>query len=118
MRNFEYTFSDFDEYEKLRDMPMVYVLTTFDFKYTKIGMAKNIKQRMSNIQSGCPFTLSLYLGAHAPNVRDIEKYLHDYFSSKNIRGEWFSLDYDDIDELLNFFSILNREVKKSFKELS
>ena len=115
MRKFIYSLDDFSGYEKLRGMPMVYVLTTFDFKYTKIGIAKNIKQRMSNIQNGCPFTLSLYIGAHAPNVREIEKYLHDYFSDKNIRGEWFCFNDEDIDKLLDFFSALNNEVKKSFR---
>lgn len=96
-------------------MPIVYVLTTSDFKYTKIGIAKNIKQRMSNVQSGCPFHLTLYLGAHAPNTRDIEKYLHKHFEDKNTRGEWFCLDVGEIDWLSDFFSELNKEIKSVFR---
>ena len=30
--------------------------------------------------------------------------------AKNIRGEWFLFDRDDIDKLCEFFSVLNKEI--------
>lgn len=114
MKKFTYLKECFSEYEKITEMPTLYVLTTTDLKYMKIGIAKNVKQRMSNIQSGCPFNLSLYLAAHIPNTREVEIYLHGYFKEKNTRGEWFSLNFDEIGKLSDFFFNINRSIKESF----
>ncbi len=58
----------------------------------KIGKAKNIKDRLSNLQIGCPYDLEL-VGSIAcrddKQASKLEKTLHGQFKDDHIRGEWF-----------------------------
>lgn len=56
----------------------------------KIGTARDVRDRLSALQVGCPYELSLWgtlRGGHRA-----EQALHMAFRSYRIRGEWFSLD--------------------------
>lgn len=104
--------SDFEIDKKLTQYPKVYVLITKDFDYIKIGTALNIKKRMSNIQSGCPFNLTSWLAVPTPLARHIETGLHDVFNEYNLRGEWFHLPSDQLDLLMDFFNMVNAQVRE------
>lgn len=54
--------------------------------YTKIGKSSNPEYRERTLQSEKP-TVRLIAIAE----KDIEQYLHDKYSDKRVRGEWFSL---------------------------
>lgn len=104
--------SDFDLDKKLTSYPKVYVLITAGFEYIKIGTALDIKKRMSNIQSGCPFGLSSWLAIPTPLARNIERGLHHAFSDYNLRGEWFHLPNNQLDLLMGFFNQANAQVRE------
>lgn len=56
-------------------------------KYVKIGYSKNPKKRLDELQTGNPEKLKL-IAVMQGNLQT-EKSLHDLYSNKRIRGEWF-----------------------------
>ena len=112
MEYFPHDVGDFVEKNPISKLPMVYVLTTRQFEYIKIGRTKHLKQRLSNIQSGCPFVLALWLSIRTTKDVEIEKHLHNALSHAHLRGEWFEPTVKDLDFLLNFFDLTNKNVKE------
>ena len=112
MDYFPHEVGDFAEKKPISKLPMVYVLTTRKFEYIKIGRTNRIKQRMSNIQSGCPFHLSLWLAIRTPKDQQIEKHLHYAIRHTHLRGEWFEPEGKDLDFLISFFDLTNKNVKE------
>jgi hypothetical protein len=109
---FPHDVGDFAEKKPISKLPMVYVLTTRQFEYIKIGRTKHFKQRMRNIQSGCPFFLSLWLAIKTTRDVEIEKHLHNELSHVHVRGEWFEPKEKDLDYLISFFDLTNKNVKE------
>lgn len=92
-----------------RDCPeMVYVFEAGSFKYVKIGRTRAIKQRMSNLQSGCPLPLRTWLAVHTPDAAKFESRLHVLFEDHRTHGEWFSLPGQDLDALIGVFYRANQ----------
>ncbi len=56
----------------------------------KIGYARNPESRLSNLQSGCPYRLSLIGYAPVESAPDIEQQLHARFGEVSLRGEWYA----------------------------
>jgi hypothetical protein len=104
---------DFSKVEKLSKLPVVYVLSTHDFSYIKIGTTTSMKQRQSNIQSGCPFELFFWLGIKTPIASEVEKHLLNKYKEFNLRGEWFSFGKNQLDEILEYFHKTNQSIKKA-----
>jgi hypothetical protein len=67
-------------------------------KSIKIGTTKNIKNRMSQLQTSIPFQLILLKFIKGDFIK--EKELHDKFSQYRLSGEWFS----ENDELLDYIA--------------
>jgi len=58
----------------------------------KIGYAKNVEKRLSDLQVASPFTLSVVASIPVGSKKQAEKmeaWFHDRFYRKHIRGEWF-----------------------------
>jgi len=79
----------------------VYFVQCGDDGPIKIGMASNIKSRINDIQSMCPYQLSV-IGSIPNGGKVTERLLHEKFSSLRIHGEWFSPG----SELISFVSEL------------
>lgn len=114
MKKYKFNKSDFPS-AMISETPIVYVISARNSNFYKIGYAKNFNQRLSNIQSGCPYDLHLTHCSHAPNYKEVEKYLHEYFKDNNVRGEWFSFDEDDISTIDDFFYELNQSVRMAIR---
>lgn len=56
-------------------------------RHIKIGVASNIKQRLSTLQTHCPYKLVLL--KLVPGAAHMEKQLHLQFSADRLSGEWF-----------------------------
>ena len=112
MDYFPHQIGDFAEKKPISKLPSVYVLTTQQFEYIKIGRTTNLKQRISNIQSGCPFLLSLWLGIRTPNDSQVEKHLHKAMRHAHLRGEWFVPQVQDLNYLIDFFNLTNQNVRE------
>lgn len=79
----------------------VYLMKDTTNMYYKIGISNKPKYREKTLQSEKP-TIELMYYKQFPSrkiAESIEKALHNTFRSKRIRGEWFKLDENDIDEI-------------------
>lgn len=92
--------------EPLPDAPVfpgvVYALKARE--YFKIGMCADslaLRLRIVSLQIGCPFEIKLFKHWYVDDCRKIEKELHIKFRHKNIRGEWFVLDEDEVNSILD-----------------
>jgi hypothetical protein len=117
MNYFSHNASDFDHSVKLHRLPMVYAISTPDFKYIKIGFTRSFKQRFSNIQTACPFNLTLWLAIRSPKANEIEDVLHANFREWNVRGEWFNFTNEALDNLYKFFDLTNKNVREVSRAL-
>jgi hypothetical protein len=81
---------------------LVYLVTCDEFSKNnlyKIGYANNIKNRISAMQTGCPYVLYAYRCYEVKNPIAVEFALHSLFDNKRKIGEWFTLDEIDINYL-------------------
>ena len=103
---------DFSPSVKISKLPMVYVVATQDFEYIKIGKTKSMKQRLGNLQSGCPFFLFLWCAIRSPKTNEIEKELHSMMSHCRVRGEWFSPKDEDLDKIFDYCNLTNKKMRE------
>jgi len=75
-------------------MRSVYLIRGNDGKY-KIGMAKNPKKRIFQLQTGNADTLKLIAEYKSENANRIERALHHQYSYSRSIGEWFDLSVAD-----------------------
>lgn len=71
------------------DQEFVYFIS-HDHGPIKIGKARDVKKRLSSLQTSCPHRLSV-LGI-MPSDGSLEGKLHRQFSTLRMRGEWFRRD--------------------------
>ena len=76
----------------------VYFVRNSDNDVIKIGFASNLGARIASLQTGNPELLVLVMSLLGS--REEEKQIHERFSSKRLRGEWFSLDAE-LEEFLD-----------------
>lgn len=70
----------------------VYIIHCKDTSYYKIGISKNTpSNRLSNLQSGCPFELEMIYIKYCDHYGLLERQLHQRYYKYKIRGEWFDL---------------------------
>jgi hypothetical protein len=79
----------------------VYLLTN-DFVQFKIGISKNVKKRIKQLQTGNGQEINLIKSYKSEKFyRNIETALHNTYIHKKIKNEWFSLDIDDVNNFEN-----------------
>jgi len=66
----------------------------------KIGIAKNVERRLQQLDNMSPVPLRLIAAMETKHARILESELHELFSSKQVRGEWFDLNDEDIMRIL------------------
>lgn len=64
----------------------------------KIGVSKNPVNRLGIFKDVLsPFEMRIEHLIESDDVWFVEESLHEFFIQKNLRGEWFTLDHDDIE---------------------
>ena len=62
----------------------------------KIGISKDVKQRLAELQTSCPMDLTIVKVFHVANypylAKASESKTHKHFKQFKIRGEWFTAD--------------------------
>lgn len=66
--------------------------------FVKIGFATDIRRRVAELQTGCPFELDLLCLIHGQPADELR--LHSRFDHLRERKEWFRLE-DDLRELID-----------------
>jgi hypothetical protein len=75
----------------------VYVLRAVGTGLFKIGMSNgDVMQRVASIQTNTPNEIHVEHTKSDPNPLQLEKSLHNMFSDKRVRGEWFRLSKTDL----------------------
>lgn len=80
--------------------------------YVKIGTARNVAKRFSEMQVGSPHKLIL-LGV-IPGDRIIEKWVHTRVKTGRIRGEWFY--FTSVQPFLDEFVKSQEDWREEFKD--
>lgn len=69
----------------------LYVFQSARTGHIKVGRADDVKSRMRQVQTGCPFTIRMLL--HAPELGFMEPELHlmlRRYRARIGKGEWFT----------------------------
>lgn len=74
---------------------MIYLLGTLEYRVAKIGSTDNIKQRISSLQTSCPFDLELIASREGDCA--LERQIHQAAMHLHKVREWFHLTDDLID---------------------
>ena len=63
----------------------------------KIGITtKIVTIRVAELQTGSPAKIEISAYSYNSKCEDMERYLHNKFSTKRLMGEWFNLSDDDV----------------------
>lgn len=100
------TITNFTKYQQQRtpySPGFVYVIYSSASALFKIGISKNVKNRMAQLRYKHKEPgMSLVFTYETNCMRWIEHRLHERFADKRVRGEWFDLDDADLGWLNDF----------------
>lgn len=85
----------------------VYVIASSDNGPVKIGVSNNPQKRLKTLQTGHPLELFLKHVEETSEAFKIETILHNEYSIKGIRGEWFDMTVKAAIDYLKFTLIDN-----------
>src|SRR5690625_36074 len=69
----------------------------------KIGVTKDIEDRISGVQTGCSYKIKLIGFIETEDYKMTEKVLHAYYSDQRTNGEWFLLTTNEIRRCIALF---------------
>lgn len=76
----------------------------------KIGMSRNLKVRIDELNRGCPYEIKVYKYLNCSNYREVEKWAHKHFEDYLIGHEWFEINKKQIDEFLSTLKYKKKEL--------
>lgn len=82
----------------------VYLLKA-DNGLTKIGMTKELGQRMTHFTTKLPYGIEMIATIKTNDYRELESVLHDKFSKVRKNGEWFDLSDSDIEYVKSKYKV-------------
>ena len=85
--------------EERKAKQQTYLMKDENTGYVKIGVSINPQLRERTLQSQKP-TISLF----ATIKGNIERKLHNEYSDKKVRGEWYNLTQKDIESIIEKYS--------------
>lgn len=74
----------------------VYIIKSSESNLYKIGHTRDVYQRIANLQTASGLPCSLVHQIVCEDRQQLERRIHQMFSSKRVRGEWFDLSEDDL----------------------
>ena len=91
---------EIEEGKKINDGGVVYFIQNIETQNIKIGRTDNdLTKRLFTLQIGNDCSL-VALTSYKCDSRVIEKQLHEKFADYHIRGEWYNINMDHIEEAL------------------
>lgn len=79
----------------------LYIIEIRNSDLYKIGVTKNIVQRMKQFETANPFEFYLHGFYQTEKCRDLESILHHQFKHKRFKREWFKLNEDELKNVSN-----------------
>ena len=87
-----------------RSLSAVYVIGSLDFGAVKIGIARDVLDRVATLQTGFPLPLTIFSATYTSrkNAERIERECHKILKGLGLHmnGEWFDADPHDAGELV------------------
>ena len=84
-----------------------YIIKENTTNFYKIGYSSLSGHiRLSGLQTGNPRELILIANIVTTNPKQLEERIHSLLKEKQVRGEWFKLEIQDIDKLLAFIDVV------------
>jgi|GEM_PF-3036625 len=77
----------------------------------KIGITNNLKKRLIGISQTVPFIVALISYAKVSNPRQLEMNLHAEFNEQRVKGEWFALSSDQLEQVLTRLATAHSDEK-------
>ena len=81
------------------DEGCIYIIRCKDSATYKIGKSTNPACRLKSHQTSCPSELELEYYTKVWQMSHIEYAIHKLYADKCVRGEWYELSEDDIEQL-------------------
>lgn len=85
----------------------VYIINICHTKKYKIGISSNVERRLDALQTSNPDDLSIVYKRMSKDANTVESTLHSTYSSKRIRGEWFTLETQDVYDIIKYIECYN-----------
>ena len=73
--------------------------------YVKVGIANSVRLRLTELQVGCPYELSVLASFPTNNAQRDERRLHRRWTAYATRGEWFRVPYAELALVCSALSI-------------
>ena len=98
---------------KIVELGYVYLIRmNIDYK---IGISKQPQKRLVEFTK-LPYPIEKICVEKVLDYKKVEKDLHEKFSAKRKRGEWFLLSKKDVDYIKKYLKKLNKKAKKFERE--
>jgi hypothetical protein len=81
----------------------VYLVEAVEARRYKIGRTNDVEKRVADLSKQSCFPLKVVGTSFVPNPVEFEYHLHKRYCEKQLHGEWFNLDPQDVLEILNTF---------------
>ncbi len=91
---------DYQFYGSMRAKGFVYLIS--GLQWTKIGISICPEERIIGISSSVPFEVKIIAIVPTDNMLEMENMLHKKYAHKRVKGEWFLLSSQDIDEIKSY----------------
>ncbi|MCP4370291.1 MAG: GIY-YIG nuclease family protein [Deltaproteobacteria bacterium] len=82
----------------------IYLIKEFHSGTYKIGRTVNVSKRANLFEVKLPFKIKLIHHFPASDMYEAESILHKKYKELRTNGEWFSLDQDDVNEIIGITS--------------
>jgi len=89
----------------------IYLINDPSLNRYKIGISKNARNRIKELQTGNSTKLELISVYQSDIYFKIEKSLHRRYKQYNTCGEWFSLPYNEVSSFVDNCSKLESNIK-------
>ena len=92
---------------------IIYLINADNSERYKIGITsrKNLNHRLRNLQTGCSDKLNVIKTYETDYASLIEKTLHREFAAKQLMGEWFFLEINDVLKFEERCKIINNSIE-------
>ena len=90
----------------------IYLAKATQTRWCKIGMSKQPYKRMTSLQTGSPLEITLIHRIFTFDMSALEKALHEYYSAYWLRGEWFDLPSECVQEFPTIANELDMKVEQ------
>lgn len=87
-------------------MGHVYIIRMGDTNYFKVGISRDVNERLASLQTATPFALTLVDYAEQENSLEVERDIHRALREYQVRNEWFQCDETHIRQVFRDFNMM------------